>query len=73
MEKLQVMPVLLLILLIMVIVTRLIKKKEGQTGNNSTKYVEIVVSLKYLSNFWRTFEMLDLQTVQTIAYHTAGD
>ena len=28
-----------------------------QTGNNRTKDVEIMVSLKYLSNFWRTFQM----------------
>ena len=30
----------------------------GQTGNSSTKNVEIMVPLKYLSNFWRTLEML---------------
>ena len=29
----------------------------GQTGNNGTKDVEIMVPLKYLSNFWRTLEM----------------
>ena len=29
----------------------------AQTGKNITKNVEIIVSLKYLSNFWRTFEM----------------
>ena len=29
----------------------------GQTGNDGTKYVEIMVPLKYLSNFWRTLEM----------------
>ena len=29
----------------------------GQTGNNGTKDVEIMVALKYLSNFWRTLEM----------------
>ena len=29
----------------------------GQTGNDGTKNVEIMVSLKYLSNFWRTLEM----------------
>ena len=29
----------------------------GQIGNGSTKDVEIVVPLKYLSNFWRTLEM----------------
>ena len=25
-----------------------------QTGNKGTKYVEIIVPLKYLCNFWRT-------------------
>ena len=29
----------------------------GQTGNDGTKDVEIIVPLKYLSNFWRTLEM----------------
>ena len=29
-------------------------KFPGQTGNNGTKDVEIMVPLKYLSNFWRT-------------------
>ena len=28
-----------------------------QTGDDSTKNVEIMVLLKYLSNFWRTLEM----------------
>ena len=32
-------------------------KTTGQTGDNGTKNVEIMVSLKYLSNFWRTLEM----------------
>ena len=32
-------------------------KITGRTGNNGTKDVEIKVSLKYLSNFWRTLEM----------------
>ena len=32
-------------------------KVTGQTGNNGTKDVEIMVTLKYLSNFWRTLEM----------------
>ena len=32
-------------------------KITGQTGNNGTKDVEIMVSLKYLSNCWRTLEM----------------
>ena len=33
-------------------------KITGQTGNDGTKDVEIMVPLKYLSNFWRTLEML---------------
>ena len=32
-------------------------KITGQTGNNGTKDVEIIVPLKHLSNFWTTFEM----------------
>ena len=33
------------------------KKIRGGTGDNGTKNVEIMVSLKYLSDFWRTLEM----------------
>ena len=32
-------------------------KITGRTGNSGTKNVEIMVPLKYLSNFWRTLEM----------------
>ena len=32
-------------------------KVTGKTGNSGTKYVERMLPLKYLSNFWRTFEM----------------
>ena len=32
-------------------------KFTGQTGDNGRKDVEIMVPLKYLSNFWRTLEM----------------
>ena len=32
-------------------------KFPGQTGDNGTKNVEIMVPLKYLSIFWRTLEM----------------
>ena len=32
-------------------------KIKGQTGNDGTKDVEVMVPLKYLSNFWRTLEM----------------
>ena len=33
------------------------QKITGQTGNDRTKDVQIKLPLKYLSNFWRTFEM----------------
>ena len=33
-------------------------KFTGQTGNNGAKDIEIMVPLKYLSNFWRTLEIL---------------
>ena len=33
------------------------QKVTGQTGNDGTKDVQIMVPLKYLSNFWRTLEM----------------
>ena len=32
-------------------------KITGRSGNDGTKDVEIMVPLKYLSNFWRTLEM----------------
>ena len=32
-------------------------KMTGQTGDDGTKNVEIMVPLKYLSDFWRTLEM----------------
>ena len=32
-------------------------KITGQTGNDGTKNAEIIVPIKYLSNFWRTLEM----------------
>ena len=32
-------------------------KITGETGDDGTKDVEIMVPLKYLSNFWRTLEM----------------
>ena len=33
------------------------QKITGATGNDGTKNVEIMVPLKYLSNFWRTLEI----------------
>ena len=32
-------------------------KTTGQTGDDGTKNDEIMVPVKYLSNFWRTLEM----------------
>ena len=32
-------------------------KMTGQTGDDGTNNVEIIIPLKYLSNFWRTLEM----------------
>ena len=34
------------------------QKITGETGDDGTKNVQIMVPLKYLSNFWRTLEML---------------
>ena len=34
-----------------------LKKKTGSTVNDGTKNVEIMVPLKYLSNFWKTLKM----------------
>ena len=34
------------------------QKITGETGNGGTKDGEIMISLKYLNNFWRTFESL---------------
>ena len=34
------------------------QKITGQTGNRGTSDVEIMIPFKYLSNFWRTLEML---------------
>ena len=33
------------------------QKMPGLTGNDGTKYVQIIITVKYLSNFWRTLEM----------------
>ena len=37
--------------------SKLKKKIKGKTGNNGTKNVDIMIPLKYLSNFWRSLEM----------------
>ena len=39
-----------------------------QTGHNETKNVEIMVPLKYLSNFWRTLEMPLINCVKLILF-----
>ena len=36
---------------------KFIQKVTGQTGNDGTKDVQIMVPLKHLSNFWRTLEI----------------
>ena len=36
---------------------KLKEKITGQTGNDGTKDVYIIVPWKYLSNFWRTIEI----------------
>ena len=35
-----------------------LKKETGKSGNNDGRDVETVAKSKYLSNLWRTFEML---------------
>ena len=36
---------------------KIIEKITGETGDDGTRNVEIMVPLKYLRNFWRTLEM----------------
>ena len=48
---------LLLILLLIILLIRLNLKNTGQTSNNDTNKVVIIVQLKYLSNFWRSIGM----------------
>ena len=50
--------ILLMFLMILIVLPFKSKQKvTGQTGNNVTKDVQIMVPLKYLSNFWRILEM----------------
>ena len=53
------MAVLSVFTLIIVIVFEFKFKEKitGQTGHDGTKHLEIMVPLRYLSNFWRTLEM----------------
>ena len=49
-----------LLLVLSIILSASFKFKEkitGVTGDNYTKNVEIMVPVKYLSNFWRTLEI----------------
>ena len=53
--------IIMVILLIILMITFKFKQKiTGQTGNGSTKVVEIMVPFKYLSNFWRTLQQMPL-------------
>ena len=49
---------LFIISLVVVLCLSLNKQMTGSTRDNGTKNVKIMVSLKYLSNFWRILEML---------------
>ena len=46
-----------LLMIITAFHSNLKKKITGQTGNDDTKYVIIIVPLKYLSNFGRTLKI----------------
>ena len=48
-------------------------KLTGKTANNGTKKVEIMVSLKYLSNFWRTLEMPLINCEITLNLNWSGN
>ena len=43
--------------MLLLIHIKLKKTTTGETGNDRTKNVEIMVPSKYLSNFWSTLEM----------------
>ena len=43
--------------LLLIFLLEIKQKIAGRIGNNGTKDVKIMVPLKYLSNFWRTFEI----------------
>ena len=49
---------LILLKLILLLILLVLKKKlTGQTDSNGTENVEIMVPIKYLSNFWITLEI----------------
>ena len=43
--------------MLLLIRLKLEKKKRGQRGSNGTKNLEIMVPLKLIINFWRSFKM----------------
>ena len=54
------MLIVLLVIFLIIIITVLCliqKKKRGEIRAGGTKYIEIMVPLKCLINFWRTLEM----------------
>ena len=48
-------------------------KLTGHTDDNGTKNVEIMVSLKYLNNFWRTLEMSLINCEITLDLYWSGN
>ena len=48
-------------------------KLTGQTGDNGTKNVEIMVPLKYLSNFWIILEMPLINCEITLDLNWSGN
>ena len=52
------MAILLIFLLIISASFKFKIKIAGRTGNDGTKNVNIMIPLKYLSNFWKTLKML---------------
>ena len=48
---------MLLAVLLILLMIKCRQKVIGQTGNERAKDVEIIIPLKYLSNFWRTLGM----------------
>ena len=49
------------------------EKLTGQTGDNRTTNVEIMVPLKYLSNFWKTLELLLINCEITLDINWSGN
>ena len=49
------------------------QKITGHTGDDGTKNVKVVVPLKYLSNFWGTFEVLRINCEITLDLTWSGN